>query len=303
MANSPLDEQIYIPKNVDIPSDADMTTFLNSPSQVDLSLQPVVLSNIIIKDVIHTDSKGNSLIFSADKEYSGNVLPVNQPAYLLVTNQETGRVVAATNKFMLTQWQETRIEKVQIMETFDSSTLSWFDEKTKTYSFGGFLLEAEKNQTLAELEEGDESYVYLWAQSFRSLWNEKLRGTILVKEGNIATLTVMNNVLIGYPFALNITTTADNPNMTQFGFQFICTKHIQLNKKIKDLYDPARYSTTAQKLRGYEWQTKIEAILILLKKASEEQNYDKINQLKDLIQKLYTDPTSVSFDIINELKP
>lgn len=180
-----------------------------------------------------------ALYFPLDKDYHGGICSVNQPAYLMVKqNGENGAIKAATNKFIITQWQETHSERVQILETFHSSTVNWFDEKTKVYGFGGVLLAGERTVPLLDKEADEVRHTYLWGQSFRKLWEEQLRGTKLVENNEICILTLMNNVLYGYPMGLTLNTNSLNENSVQFQFQFICTRHMILGSKLDESYDP-----------------------------------------------------------------
>lgn len=228
-----------LPKTANVPPPTQMDKFLNHDQSVvpNYELVPTVLVDIeknfglvVGQDVMY---------FPPDKDYHGGITGVRQPAYLLIkNNSQNGQITASTNKFIITQWQETHTERVQILETFHSSTINWFDERTKTYAFAGVFLEGERSIPLLTKDSEEVKHTYLWGQSFRKLWDEKLRGTKLVENNEICIMTIMNNVLYGYPFALVLNSNSAMDNSIQFQFQFICVKHLILGNKLDESYSP-----------------------------------------------------------------
>jgi hypothetical protein len=183
-----------------------------------------------------------------NKYVVGGISFIEQPAFLLVQDISNGKIKAATNKFFLTGMQENRVERVQILETFGAPSILWYDQKTKVYNFAGTLLEANREEPIIRITNTetivypwDEPYSYLWGQSFRQLWDEQLRGTKLSQNGCHCLLALMNNIMIGYPATLSLTTSSGNPGVINFNFSFICLHHIVLDVSAKNLYDSRTY--------------------------------------------------------------
>ncbi|MGV8131146.1 MAG: hypothetical protein ACP5N7_03550 [Candidatus Pacearchaeota archaeon] len=233
---------VSVPPRPNLYATNEYVDFLNQDSEAvtRMELQTVVLQDIE-RNVGLVVGHNNQLFFPTDKDYHGGISAVKQPAYILIkkNNGYSDEIVAATNKFFITQWQETHMEKVQVIETFHSSTINWFDEKTKSYSVGGVLLDGERTISLLDSDVEDVKHTYLWGQSFRKLWDTRLRGTKLEENQEICMLTILNNVLYGYPIALSLTTNANIEHTIQFQFQFLCTRHIILGNKLSESYDPA----------------------------------------------------------------
>jgi len=298
---------INIPPQTETPSPEDMEDFIDNIKTETYRLQPTVVRDLE-HNITYSIDADTVIKLNTSKEYIGGISSIEQPAYLLVKNMETDNTVAATNKFILTQWRESHIEKVQILETFKSSTLLWFGERTKTYAFAGHLIEARNtlplltyhhNNEFVDLEANakDNDHIYLWGQSLRILWEKHLRGTKLVEGSNICVLTLMNNILYGYPFSLTLNSDASNPNVITFQFQFLCTKHITLNNKAQKLFETSQYkdrgeiSTNVKRaLNAINLQKAVVKDAIYRYELNPDINYNKTNLIEEgnVLKRMYT---------------
>jgi len=152
------------------------------------------------------------------------ILVVPNPAF--VTEDMPSTEILLTDHFILQQFQETHIEKVQVMETFSgTSVLSFFDEKTKVYGLSGTLLEAKPHNK------------YRWESMWREFWDKHLRGTQLARKKKIAILVVGENLIYFYPTNFSINKVAASPHTSSFNMQMIVTKHKVLhNEKLYMMY-------------------------------------------------------------------
>ncbi len=239
-------QAIDLPTEIGIPEISEAQGFLNADADSieKFQLMPMIVTDLEAGLALSVDE--SSLYFPSDKDYDGGTKSVDGPAFLLIKNKNTGNLVAATNKFLITNWQETRVERLQVLETFHSSTLNWFDEKTRNYSFNGILLEAERAIPLLTKDVDEVAHTYLWSQSFRKLWDDHLRGSKLVEAQNICVLSMMNNVMFGYPHAIAFSTSAQNTDVVAFQFQFICTKQNTLGSKLSHNYSPDTFNYLQQ---------------------------------------------------------
>lgn len=235
-------EDIYVPRETQIPTTTELVDLVNGDSE---TVDKYTLLPSIIQDLeagISLSNDESAMYFPENKDYDGGMYSVKQPAFLLIRNKDSGDIKAATNKFLITQWQETRVEKLQVLETFNSSILNFFDEKTRAYVFAGVLLEGERTTPLLEREVSEVKHTYLWSQSFRKLWDDHLRGTKLVESNNIAIISMVNNVMFGYPVSLSLNTSAQNPDTVTFQMQFICTSQTVLGERLEENYSIDTFS-------------------------------------------------------------
>lgn len=133
----------------------------------------------------------------------------------------------AYNNFILTNVSEQHQEKFQIFETFGESSIFFFDEKTKMYSFSGYLIDSIHQKRGAPKTS--------WAIEFKQLWDNKLRGTKLAENNQLAVISWKRNLAWGYPIALNINTDVNAPFIAAFSFNMIIKKHKFEDLKIRHL--------------------------------------------------------------------
>jgi peroxiredoxin family protein len=156
------------------------------------------------------------------------------------------------NKFILTSIAESRGEKFQIFETFGDSNVFFFDEKTKIYSFSGYLLDGDHSYRNQDRES--------WAIAFKQFWDKKFRGTRLVQNNQIAIITWKKNIIWGYPVNLSLGTQSSSPFISSFSFNFIVKKHKFNNLgfsqstvlSLMSAEDRQQFETELQKLNALE---------------------------------------------------
>jgi len=170
-----------------------------------------------------------TLHYNTYKHDVQGLIQKNAPAIITIIPDSviTGRILnrkkhtafKTTNKFILTNYRETRAERTQVLETFGKPAIFFFDESTRNYSFDGILVD---NQVDANASFRDNLN---WADNFKKLYDEHLRATRLAANGEIALISVNDNLMYGYPTSLVFNTTANNPNAVSFGMNFLVLKH------------------------------------------------------------------------------
>jgi len=121
-------------------------------------------------------------------------------------------------KFLLNNYEERHDEKLQVFETFGSPAIFFFDKKVTVYSFSGYFVDSKHRNSHGGLE-------HSWAESFKIIWEENLRGTKLIENNNIALIGFNGNAIWGYPSNLTINNNAQAPFLAGFSFNVIVTKH------------------------------------------------------------------------------
>lgn len=163
-----------------------------------------------------------------------------------------------TNKFFLTRLVMSSKEKVQVLDTFGSATISFFGESIKVYELSGVTIESPSSQddytltttveqrgrirtnvrTLDETS-GEEGYTYnsqgilsrtavgaFWQSSLIHMYNNVLRGTQLVKNDSMALLTVGTHFIYGYPLNMVSDYTSQAEGIASFSMSWLVLDHI-----------------------------------------------------------------------------
>ncbi len=172
------------------------------------------------------------------KNHPSDMLENGEVPAIIFTVDAEERISHLTNKFWLTNVQEARSEKAQIMETFGEAAFFFFGERTKVYNFSGTTLETDS--TLEQF-----SGKYLWSSSLVDFYDNHLRGTKLAENGEEALLLFRNMRLYGYITNFNVIHDAMAPQATQFSFSMIVRKHdfSRGTNGIRVLHDPSQYSS------------------------------------------------------------
>ena len=123
-----------------------------------------------------------------------------------------------TNKFYIQQFAIGLKERSQILETFGSANVSFFGSSAKIYNFGGTALDWGS--------QGSRSYEFYHASSLMQLYENVCKGSLLVKEGRIAVLRLMNHTVFGYPLVLNVQYDQSLDKMATFSMGMLVTKHL-----------------------------------------------------------------------------
>ncbi len=147
----------------------------------------------------------------------------NSPAHIAVVgyqnNSFTGKKHFLSNKFFLQGISEAGQEKLQVIETFDTPRLLFFNQRMKAYNFRGLFLDGDSPDS------GISNY---WADAFRRFYENHLRGTKLVDNNSIAVLTVNNQMYIGYPTTLQLGIDSQRPLLDTFSMTWAITQVIAL---------------------------------------------------------------------------
>jgi thioredoxin-related protein len=120
--------------------------------------------------------------------------------------------------FLLNNYEERRNEKFQIFETFGNPSIFFFDKKVTAYSFSGYFVDSRHKNSNGKTSNS-------WAESFKIIWEDKLRGTKLIENNQIAIISFNGNVIWGYPASLTINNSAQAPFLAGFSFNMVVTKH------------------------------------------------------------------------------
>jgi hypothetical protein len=148
---------------------------------------------------------------------------IHKPAFIVIMknpeaeSDDNNDTVYMTDKFILQSLTENRTERVQILETFGTSAISFFNSKTKIYQIAGTFIEARGGKTANS---------YNWKSVFEDLYENHLRGSMLMKEKNIAILNVLDNLIYFYPINLVVGTVANAPHTAAFNMNIIVTRHV-----------------------------------------------------------------------------
>lgn len=137
-------------------------------------------------------------------------------ASIFIINPESGNLLYATNNFYLTSMQFSYQEKAQVLETFGSSVVSFFGQKTVVYQFQGMTTEWLSQSV---------RYKTMQNSSLVKLYSEHLRASQLAKDKNIAVLKVFNHSIWGYPLSLNTSHQAAADGVAPFGMSWVVVKH------------------------------------------------------------------------------
>lgn len=122
------------------------------------------------------------------------------------------------NKFYLSSFSMALREKVQILETFGSAVVSFFDESVKVYNFGGVAIDWLSSNV-------DARYSSYHQSGLIHMYNNVLRGTKLVDKDRIAVMAVANHYIYGYPLNLNVNYSSDNQKVANFQMSWVVMDH------------------------------------------------------------------------------
>jgi hypothetical protein len=230
----------------------------------------------IVPGVDDMDIKKLSVsIVSRTKNQPMDMLEDGHASAMIFTVDSEERISHLTNKFLLTDVQEARGEKAQIMETFGEAAYFFFGERTKIYNFSGTTLETGSSlQNFAGK--------YLWSSSLVDFYDNHLRGTKLAEAGEEALLMFKNMKLYGYITNLNVTHNSMAQHTTQFSFSMIVRKDsfIQGSAAIKELYGANQFSVNPVRMK--ELTEEIDTLL----KGTDKSKKDVVKEAKILGKEL-----------------
>lgn len=152
----------------------------------------------------------------------------NKPAVLYIIDKKTKLIRHMTNKFYLTNHEETYSERAQIMESFSNPNFFFFGPKTPVHQFSGNLLESESVSSAP--------HKYLWASSLRELYKQHMRATVCAERGHEVLLSVENSQLFGYVVNLKLGHGAQNDSIIGFTFSMIIRDQRTINTDANELF-------------------------------------------------------------------
>lgn len=114
------------------------------------------------------------------------------------------------SNFLITNVQETRQEKYQVMETFGAPYIFFFGERPRMYTFTGILLN---------------SLDFQWRAEFWENYDTILRGTRLVELGARASISWDDIITQGYILQANAAEDSAQPSLINFSFLFFVTDY------------------------------------------------------------------------------
>ena len=120
--------------------------------------------------------------------------------------QAPGLTRSKFKQFIITQSNIGSSERMQIVETNKEYQVLFFGKKPEVLQIAGVLKNTIDNP---------------WTVNMIFLWDEYMRGTKLVEEGNICQLFIDGELYEGYPFNFNRSKIAGQENITSFNFSFL----------------------------------------------------------------------------------
>jgi hypothetical protein len=206
------------------------------------SVQPIRLITLEVDTASTSSTSVNAAISSSfvdaegnvdDNERSTGIIPKEDKIASLSIMSLTGKTRATIREFFITGVAENTSEKFQIVQTFGSDHVFFFNRKPLVYTINGILHNSSDKQ---------------WKNNFRENYDNFLRGTKLVEGRNKAVLQYEDVLREGYLLSLNYHTDSQNPHAIPFSFSMFITKESRTGeKRVKDLSeDQSATSSTAE---------------------------------------------------------
>ena len=134
---------------------------------------------------------------------------------MIQTKEDTGagppEFIKISNGFFLNGFQYSFKEKAQVIETFGSSFVSFFGDSVKVYSFTGNAIDyPSTGKTSAQ------KAITMQQSSLTDLYQNHLRGSLLVEKGHIAVMKVLNHSIYGYPISMTVNYSANADKISSF---------------------------------------------------------------------------------------
>lgn len=126
---------------------------------------------------------------------------------LILDAGRNDEVIHLTNRFYLSGFSMSFQEKVQILETFDASSVSFFGNTAKVYGFQGQAVDYPSTNS---------SSATMHQSSLIHMYENQLRGTQLLKKNHIAVMKIMNHLVYGYPMNMEVSYSAGADKIGSF---------------------------------------------------------------------------------------
>lgn len=187
-----------------------------------ITLDKLSDTNLQIKRIIL-----GSRTFIARKERPTDLIAKdgkNAIIMLLNTNTEKVDVTKITDKLLVQNIQQSKIERAQVTETFQEKdpSIFFFGKRTTSYVFVGQLLNTDRDVAAPY------NLYTNWTAGFQRYWDEHLRGTKLAENKKIAVMLVDDEMYEGYPVSLSINKSSMTEYTASFSMTWIITKHTSL---------------------------------------------------------------------------
>lgn len=221
----------------------------------------------------------------------------NAVIYIIDTKNN---VIGGTDKFLLLSQNDSKIEKVQITETFSENdpSLFFFGKKTVPINFSGKVLDADSAESGLE-------YKGQWAKGLKYFWDTKLRASVLVKNSWIAIIVVDDEIYKGYPIELSFNKSSTDSYSQMFSMSWVITSQIPLINsadltKFEDYFSNFGDSNMLKHIvtQYFALQTDINILNSIVstvnKEFTENQSSQIIFSTTDLVGASFMDLTSIS---------
>lgn len=163
----------------------------------------------------------------------------------LFVQDSKGRIIAQTNKFYLNALNIGSREKTQLLETFGSSSVSFFGESARVYNFQGSAVDYAGSGNTAD---------YYHQSSLIKMYHDVLRGSLLVERKQQAILMVANHTIFGYPLNFQVAYNAQADKIATFTMSWLVTDHtltlpgVVEEGDLENLYKTGTTSKTVENL-------------------------------------------------------
>jgi len=146
--------------------------------------------------------------------------------------------------FIITNVQETRVEKQQIVETFGEDFIFFFGERPRTLTFTGALLNTND---------------FNWKSEFWTNYEQYLRGTRLVESNARAYIYWDDVVVEGYFLQAQTVLDTNSPYHMAWSFQFFVTNYAFLSN-VGNIFIPTREGKTGMGTDQWDTRGELEEI-------------------------------------------
>lgn len=184
-----------------------------------------------------------------DKEGPQNLMAqVNQSSVpsggtiMVMSQKDKGDIKKITNNLYITNINMSYQEKAQLLETFGASSVSFFGDTIKVYQISG--------QALDYPSTGPNPQITMHMGALNLLYNNHLRATRLIKDGNIGVIKIFNHLIYGYPMSLKTSYSSSSDKLASFSFNWLVIKHTQnlpgmfSEKDLEDLTSSSNLAST-----------------------------------------------------------
>jgi len=142
-----------------------------------------------------------------------NTVPMKQ--MFPKTNAQPGITESKYKQFILSSVATGSAERMQIVETSQAFQVLFYGKKPEMLNLSGVLKNTIDNP---------------WTANMVFLWDEMMRGTILVEAGNIMELYIDGDIYQGYPFNFNRSKISPSDFIVSFSMSFLIKNKYQTKR-------------------------------------------------------------------------